>query len=207
MLHVTLVDPFIALENLVTPAAFRQTSHFSSWRPVAAARPAMSPSWWQWVASTDSLTARLIIAGGEKQFRVRLLRQGVGWPREDEARALGIAPKRYAWLREVALCLDETPWVVARSVAPLTQLKGQRLEGLGERSLGSWLFRQPGLIRGPLEATTQSPLFARMNGIESDCTWGRRSVFYHGGKHGGLSLLVQEYFLRAMADDLDLPSR
>ena len=42
-----------------------------------------------------------------------------------------------------------------------------------------------------------------MNGIESDCTWGRRSVFYHGG----LSLLVQEYFLRAMADDLDLPSR
>ena len=138
MLHVTLVDPFIALENLVTPAAFRQTSLFSSWRPVAAARPAMSPSWWQWVASTDSLTARLITAGGEKPFRVRLLRQGVGWPREEEARALGIAPKRYAWLREVALCLDETPWVVARSVAPLTQLKGQRLEGLGERSLGSW---------------------------------------------------------------------
>ena len=191
----------------MTPAAFRQTPHFSRWRPVSAARPAMSTSWWQWVASTDSLTARLIVAGGEKQFRVRLLRQGVGWPREDEARALGIAPKRYAWLREVALCLDNTPWVVARSVAPLTQLKGQRLEGLGERSLGSWLFRQPGLIRGPLEATTQSPLFARMNGIESDCTWGRRSVFHHGGKHGGLSLLVQEYFLRAMADDLDLPSR
>jgi len=187
----------------VTPAAFRQTPHFSRWRPVDAARPAMSTSWWQWVASTDSLTARLIAAGGEKQFRVRLLRQGVGWPREDEARALGIAPKRYAWLREVALCLDNTPWVVARSVAPLTQLKGQRLEGLGERSLGSWLFRQPGLIRGPLEATSHPPLFACMNGIESDCTWGRRSVFYHGG----LSLLVQEYFLRAMADDLDLPSR
>jgi len=191
----------------VTPAAFRQTPHFARWRAVAAARPAMSPSWWQWIASTDSLTARLIAAGGEKPFRVRLLRQGVGWPRPDEAQVLGIGNKRYAWLREVALCLDETPWVVARSVAPLTQLKGQRLEGLGERSLGSWLFRQPDLVRGPVEATSQTPSFARSNGIESRCVWGRRSVFHHGGKHGGLSLLVQEYFLQAMADELDLPSR
>jgi chorismate--pyruvate lyase len=142
-------------------------------------------------------------AGGDKPFRVRLLRQGVGWPRQDEAQALGIGTKRYAWLREVALCLDETPWVVARSVAPLTQLKGQRLESLGEHSLGSWLFRQPDLVRGPLEATTQPPLFISVNGIDGRCAWGRRSVFYHGC----LSLLVQEYFLGAMADDLDLPSR
>ncbi|TVU92349.1 chorismate lyase [Vreelandella titanicae] len=207
MPHVTLADPFIALENLVTPAAFRQTPLFSRWRPIDAARPAMSAPWWQWVASTDSLTARLMAAGGDKPFRVRLLRQGVGWPRQDEAQALGIGAKRYAWLREVALCLDETPWVVARSVAPLTQVKGQRLESLGERSLGSWLFRQPGLVRGPLEVTTHSPQFASVNGIREGCAWGRRSVFYHGCKHGSLSLLVQEYFLTAMADDLGLPSR
>ncbi|TDV96658.1 chorismate lyase [Halomonas sp. FeN2] len=187
----------------MTAAAFRQNPLFSRWRPIDAARPAMSASWWQWVASTDSLTARLMVAGGEKPFRVRLLHQGVGWPRQDEAQALGIGFKRYAWLREVALCLDETPWVVARSVAPLTQLKGQRLESLGERSLGSWLFRQPGLVRGPLEATKQPPDFISVNGIDGSCAWGRRSVFYHGG----LSLLVQEYFLGAMADDLGLPSR
>lgn len=180
---------------------------FPHWCPINAARPAMGAAWWQWVASTDSLTARLMVAGGEKQFRVRLLRQGVGWPRQDEARALDIAPKRYAWLREVALCLDNTPWVVARSVAPLTQVKGHRLEGLGERSLGSWLFRQPGLVRGPLEVTSQPPPFARVNEIENSCAWGRRSVFHHGCKHGGLSLLVQEYFLCAMADELALPSR
>lgn len=191
----------------MTAAAFRQTPLFSRWRPIDAARPAMSVPWWQWVASTDSLTARLITAGGEKPFRVRLLRQGVGWPRQDEAQALGIGAKRYAWLREVALCLDEKPWVVARSVAPLTQLKGQRLESLGERSLGSWLFRQPGLVRGPLEATTQPPHFVSDNGIRGGCAWGRRSVFQHGCKYGGLSLLVQEYFLGTMADDLGLPSR
>nr|WP_290825378.1 chorismate lyase [Halomonas sp.] len=171
----------------------------------------MSAPWWQWVASTDSLTARLMMAGGDKQFRVRVLRQGVGWPLPDEAQALGIGPKRYAWLREVALCLDETPWVVARSVAPLTQLKGQRLERLGERSLGSWLFRQPGLVRGPLEVTTHSPHVVNINHADKHSLWGRRSVFQHGCrhgcKHGGLSLLVQEYFLRTMADELDLPSR
>lgn len=187
----------------MTSPAGRQMYLFPRWRPVHAARPAMSSPWWQWVASTDSLTARLTAAGGGKPFRVRLLRQGVGWPLPDEAQALGIGPKRYAWLREVALCLDETPWVVARSVAPLTQLKGQRLDRLGERSLGSWLFRQPDLVRGPLEATTQRPPFASLHGVEQNCSWGRRSVF----THGGLSLLVQEYFLRAMADDLDLPSR
>lgn len=207
MPHVTLASPLIALENSVTAAAFRQTPLFSRWRPIDAARPAMSAPWWQWVASTDSLTARLMAAGGDKSFRVRLLRQGVGWPRQDEAQALGIGAKRYAWLREVALCLDETPWVVARSVAPLTQLKGQRLDRLGERSLGSWLFRQPGLIRGSLEATTQAPTFASVNGIQGNAAWGRRSVFYYGCKHGSLSLLVQEYFLGAMADDLGLPSR
>ena len=185
----------------------RQAPLFPRWRPVAAARPAMSASWWQWIASSDSLTARLVAAGGGKRFRVRLLRQGIGWPRQDEAQALGIGPKRFAWLREVALCVDETPWVVARSVAPLTQLKGQHLERLGERSLGSWLFRQPGLIRGPLEVTTQPPRF----GSGEACSWGRRSVFQHGCKHGyqhgGLSLLVQEYFLDAMANELKLPSR
>jgi chorismate lyase len=215
MPHVTLAGPFIALENSVTPAAFRPTQTFPRWRPVAAAKPAMSAPWWQWVASTDSLTARLIAAGDGQQFQVRLLRQGVGWPSLDEAQALDIMPKRYAWLREVALCLDGTPWVVARSVAPLHQLKGQRLDRLGERSLGSWLFRQPNLARGPLEATKQPPLFVSAYGLPANCAWGRRSVFYHGGKqgsqpeckHGGLSLLVQEYFLTAMADELALPSR
>jgi len=187
----------------VTPPASRQVQIFPRWRPVSAARPAMSAPWWQWVASTDSLTARLTAAGEGKSFRVRLLRQGVGWPLPDEAQALGIRPKCYAWLREVALCLDDTPWVVARSVAPLTQLKGQRLERLGERSLGSWLFQQPDLVRGPLEVTRHSANFASLHDLNSEGPWGRRSVF----QHGGLSLLVQEHFLRAMVDELDLPSR
>lgn len=164
----------------------------------------MSEPWWRWVASTDSLTARLVLAGGVKPFSVRVIRQTTGFPRQDEALALSIAPRRYAWLREVALCIGDTPWVVARSVAPLHQLQGKGLEGLGERSLGSWLFRQPDLVRGPLYATSHRPCFVPNHTMTlADSVWGRRSVFLQRG----LSLLVQEYFLSTMADDLGLPSR
>lgn len=168
------------------------------WRPLAAARPAMSPDWWHWVASRDSLTARLIAAGGRRPFRVRLLDQRLGRPRRDEALALGLPSTRLTWLREVALCLDGRPWVMARSVVPLDGLHGQRLDRLGERSLGHWLFRQPDLVRGPLEASAD-PLPLQAAGGP----WTRRSVF----RHRRFAVLVQESFLDAMADDLGLPSR
>jgi len=158
----------------------------------------MSPAWWQWIASRDSLTARLVAAGDPRTFRVRLLTQRLARPRRDEALALGLPPARHAWLREVALCLDERPWVVARSVVPLDGLHGQRLDRLGERSLGSWLFRQPGLARGPLEVTADPAPFYPAPG-----PWGRRSLF----RHRRFVVLVQEFFLDRMADDLGLPSR
>lgn len=179
--------------SLHDPLAFSLT-----WRPLAAGRPEMSPAWWAWVATQDSLTARLIDAGAGRTFQVRLLEQRLGRPRPDEARALGLSLDRLAWLREVALCLDRRPWVVARSVAPLAQMRGQRLERLGERSLGSWLFRQPDLKRSPIEVTTAPAPFHPLPG-----PWGRRSVF----RHARFAVLVQEFFLDAMADELGLPTR
>lgn len=172
------------------------------WRPLAAARPAMHPAWWCWVASRDSLTARLIAAGAPRPFQVRLLDQRIGRPRRDEARALGIPVTQRAWLREVALCLDGRPWVLARSVAPLARLRGQRLERLGERSLGSWLFRQPTLVRGPFEVSADPPPFGQALAVDAG-PWGRRSVLHHGR----FTVLVQEFFLARMTDDLGLPSR
>ncbi|WP_083582219.1 chorismate--pyruvate lyase family protein [Halomonas aestuarii] len=158
----------------------------------------MTPEWWRWVASRDSLTARLVAAGGHRAFRVRLLDQRLGRPRRDEALALGLPLGRLAWLREVALCLDERPWVMARSVVPLDGLHGQRLDRLGERSLGSWLFRQPDLARGPLEVAADPAFFPAASG-----PWARRSVF----RHRRFAVLVQECFLDTMTDDLGLPSR
>lgn len=168
------------------------------WASLAAARPAMSPDWQRWVGSRDSLTLRLTEAGAPRPFRVQLLDQRLDTPRRDEARALGLALGQRAWLREVALCLGERPWVVARSVAPLAGLPEQELARLGERSLGSWLFSQPDLARGEIEATTATAGFHDASG-----PWGRRSVF----RRGDFRVLVQEWFLDAMADDLGLPSR
>ena len=175
-----------------------QFSLTPAWRPLAACCATMSPAWRSWIGSRDSLTARLVAAGNGRTFRVNLLSQRLSKPSLDEARALGLPRERLAWLREVTLCLDDVPWVAARSVAPLTQLRGQRLEGLGERSLGSWLFRQPGLERGPIEATVAPAPFHSLTG-----PWGRRSVL----RHGHFAVLVQEFFLQAMADELGLPSR
>lgn len=169
-----------------------------SWRPAAAWRPAMSNDWWHWVASTDSLTQRLI-AAADGEFNVRLLVQYPDRPRRDEALALNIPFAQRVWRREVALCAGGHPWVVARSVAPLSLLQGQRLGQLGERSLGSWLFRQPDLERGPIEVTRQPALFHPAE----PGPWGRRSLF----RHGRFRVLVQEFFLARMADDLGLPKR
>lgn len=168
------------------------------WLPLAAARPSMSPAWRRWVGSRDSLTLRLTEAGRPRPFQVQLLDQRTGTPRRDETQALALPPGRQAWLREVALCLGESPWVVARSVAPLEGLPAHDLEHLGERSLGSWLFRQPDLERGEIEVTRAPAGFHPDRG-----PWGRRSVF----RHGDFRVLVQEWFLDAMADDLGLPSR
>lgn len=168
-----------------------------SWRPAAAWQPEMSTAWWRWVASTDSLTARLIEATNG-DFCIRLLTQHLDRPRRDEALALGIPFTQRVWRREVALCAAGRPWVVARSVAPLAQLRGQRLGQLGERSLGSWLFRQPDLERGPIHVTRQAAPFHAERG-----PWGRRSLF----RHGRFTVLVQEFFLARMADELNLPKR
>ncbi|GAA5177501.1 MULTISPECIES: chorismate--pyruvate lyase family protein [Halomonadaceae] len=171
------------------------------WRPAAAWRMAMSPAWWQWLASRDSLTRRLVAAGGG-DFRVRLLTQRIARARADEARALGIAPGQRVWCREVALCVGGRPWVVARSVARLASLRGQRLNQLGERSLGSWLFRQPGLVRGPIEIIRQPPALHGEAGLCETC-WSRRSLL----RHGRFAVLVQEFFLVRMADELGLAKR
>ncbi|MDV6318473.1 chorismate--pyruvate lyase family protein [Chromohalobacter sp. HP20-39] len=171
------------------------------WLPAAAQRPRMSPAWWRWVASRDSLTAHLR-AASTQPFGVRLLAQGISHPRGDEARALGLDPRARIWRREVLLMLGDTAWVTARSVAPLASLQGTRLQSLGTRSLGSWLFRQPGLERGPIDII-RSPAPSLVTAHDRAAPWGRRSIL----RLGRTSILVQEFFLDAMDADLALSSR
>ncbi|HSP00975.1 MAG TPA: chorismate lyase, partial [Thioalkalivibrio sp.] len=100
---------------------------------------------------------------------------------------LGIPARQNAWIREVCLNGDDTPWVLARTIIPLATLagRGRRLCNLGRRPLGAYLFSHPEWQRGPFE----TGLCQRTSGLQPLAA--RRSRFFSGGR----SLLVGEYFL------------
>ncbi|GGE52000.1 hypothetical protein GCM10011533_00450 [Streptosporangium jomthongense] len=86
-------------------------------------------------------------------FHVEVHREGFTTPTLEEARRLGVSPRQQAWIREVRLCGDGTPWVLARTVIPLACLtgEGRRLLHLGNKPLGAYLFSSRNWQRGPIE--------------------------------------------------------
>lgn len=151
-----------------------------------------------WLLDTGSLTRRVQQACAGR-FRVQVEMQGWGRPRLDESLALGLRLGRIALIREVHLLCDERPWVFARTVIPVSTLRGRqrRLAHLGSRPLGAVLFADPHMQRGTVEVVSVPPgsaLFAAAScGMKRRPAeiWGRRSVFRLGGK----PLLVSEFFL------------
>ena len=141
----------------------------------------------RWLLDEGSLTARLV-ALAQGRFRVRLLAQRWARPAPEEARRLGLRPGRFALIREVALLGNGETWVRARSVLPATSLTGpgRRLRKLGNRSLGGLLFRDPTLVRGPIE-------ISRIRQPEGRVYARRSHLVYHGKP-----LLVAECFLPAL---------
>lgn len=166
------------------------------WRNVRAQGPATLPARLRpWLLDRGSLTQRLI-AASNGQFRVHVLQQRIARPKLSEMRRLNRPCGHLALIREVILYGGDQPWVFARSVLPLSSLTGKlrRLRKFDDRPLGDYLFRNPGLRRGELEITCQSPgsailpkEFRKLRGV----LWGRRSVFYMGHK----PLLISEFFL------------
>ena len=130
---------------------------------------------------------------------MQVLSQVRDTPRLDEAQVLGMQPREMAIVRQVRLLCDGNPWVYARTVIPVTSLRGklQRLAGLGTRPLGGVLFADPGMRRGIVELAELLPghaVYAAATGHMRQrpaAIWGRRSVFRMSGK----PLLVSEIFL------------
>lgn len=139
-----------------------------------------------WLTLEGSLTRALQLRCRE-DFRVKILREGWARPQREEALTLGIAHRHLAWIREVCLCGDHQPWVLARTVIPRYTLQGhdRRLRHLGNRPLGAWLFSQPQWARGPFE----TGLCQRRQPGQPAAA--RRSRFSNGRR----ALLVGEYFL------------
>ena len=155
-----------------------------------------------WLHDRGSLTARLQTRG---TFALKLLRQGLAMPTNDEALALGIKRDQLAWIREVALLCDGKPLVFAHTVlhyrprGPLTEW----LSRLGNQSLGALLFAHPGFKRGKISfkrLTHHHVLFLpaieamSLTGCPPSSLWARRSCFGFGAQ----LVLVTEVFSPAL---------
>lgn len=125
-------------------------------------------------------------------FHVEVQREGFAAPTREEARRLRIPPRQQAWIREVRLCGDGEPWVLARTVIPLACLSGEgrRLLHLGSKPLGAYLFSSRGWQRGPLETGLCSQQ-NRVTPISGMPEIARRSLFSNKKN----ALLVGEYLL------------
>lgn len=161
------------------------------WRELKRGSTQQIPHYWRpWLAARGSLTQHLINAS-QGQFQVQVIRQHWGQPTLDEARLLGLSARVRVLIREVHLLGRQQPWVYARSIIPATTLTGKQrqLGHIGNRSLGSVLFNDQSMHRGPLAISCLPP-----PGHATESQWARRSLFYLSGK----PLLVCEVFLPAL---------
>lgn len=168
-----------------TTALTRQ-SFDTRWTTLRRSYHQVAPTeWYSWLTDSGSLTQRLVKLS-QGNFRVEVVRQGWMRPTRSEAKALNMHSRQFALAREVQLIGKGTPWVYARSIIPAQTLTGRQrqLRMLGNRSLGSLLFTDPSMRRGPLQISCLRLQDERK-------VWARRSVFYLSGK----PLLVCEVFL------------
>lgn len=151
-----------------------------------------------WLADPGSLTQRLIehCAG---RFHVRLLQQSLKRPLESERQALSMPFGEQALVREVELWCDELPLVFARTLIPVSSMKGRvrQLTVLGNKPLGAVLFSDRSTRRELFEVAElkqQHALFKRAShSLDQPVMrlWGRRTRF----RYAGQPLLVHEIFL------------
>lgn len=194
---------FYDVISLKHPRASRWTNHSH-----LSARK-LDPEVISWLNDQGSLTRRLM-GYCPGQFSVRVLSQQWITPQVEEAKLLGVPRRQQALLRQVQLLCDDTICVYARSIIPLSTLKGkhQRLKQLGDKPLGGYLFAQPNLKRSNQDIACiikKDPLFKIAlpdNKHDYDQVWGRRSLFSMGSK----SLLVSEFFLPALFESKLLES-
>jgi chorismate--pyruvate lyase len=154
-----------------------------------------------WLTAGGSLTARLV--AHSTAFRVQRLHQRLAMCLQDETGPLGLPRPRHAWEREVLLRCDGAPVVFAHTVVPLaaTAADWPLFSSLGERSLGSTLFYDPLVERGPLQFArlrAGHPLVQRaraaLGGLAAEPLFARRCLYRR--KRG--TLLVTEVFLPAV---------
>lgn len=186
------------------------------WQTVSHKHKNLPSTLKQWLFDPSSLTKKLIDYSAG-QLRVEVINQRIRRARFSEYKALKLAHHKYVVVREVVLYGQEIPLVYARTIMPLSTLKGplRRLYYLGNRPLGGALFADPSMRRGELEVapigqnylpnrtlnsfsknlnSSHQPISSQHNPYHH--CWGRRSLFFLKNK----PLLVCEIFLPNLID-------
>ncbi|ASP38030.1 chorismate--pyruvate lyase [Bacterioplanes sanyensis] len=141
----------------LAPSPEKGGQHFHPLAPLWSGQrrrllPQLSPLWRDWLLHPGSLSQRLdeLRPGA---FWVHVVNEQCGHANAFERQVMALPNGATVWQREVVLWVAEVPLVRARTVVPLSALQGplRRLRALGNRSLGSFLFRQPGMQRSPLQ--------------------------------------------------------
>lgn len=157
--------------------------------------PGLSDDQRHWLFAPGSLTLRLKALG---RFSMQVTQQRIDFPEPGEAHALGCTTGSPAWIREVALKVDDQVMVCARSLTPMRERRPAwpELAGYGGEPLGSMLYNTPDIHRGAFECQrpqADDPLsrLATSLGQPNGKLLARRSRFVRDGQ----PLLIAECFV------------
>ena len=173
----------------------------SIWNRVDSGEIHQAPRKWQpWLSDTGSLTQKIEQVIGQK-LEVLVLRDCRQNLNSDESRYFHLQTKRCR-IREVLLCSNGTPLVMARSVIPTLSSGGsnQAVLRLGSKPLGAVLFSKT-RKRSKKKTLREIARVNKRNSLWQKChqkyqqlpspLWARRTLY----KLKGRPLLVCEIFL------------
>ena len=179
----------------------------SAWNRIDSGELHQAPRQWQpWLSDTGSLTQKIEQAIGQKLEVVVLhdCRQNLN---SDESRYFHCKIKRCR-VREVLLCVNQIPLVMAHSIIPTASSSGSNhaILRLGKKPLGAVLFAKTRMHskKKPLREITRldknSPLWKKcfkQFPTLPKAVWARRTLYMLKGH----PLLVNEVFLPALLND------
>ncbi len=176
----------------------------SAWNRVDSGELHQAPRKWQpWLSDTGSLTQKIERAIGQK-LEVLVLRDCRQNLNSDESRYFHFKIKRCR-IREVLLCANGIPLVMAHSIIPSTSSSGSNHEvlRLGKKPLGAVLFAKT-RMHSKQKPTREIARLDKQSALRKKCfqqypelpsvSWARRTLYQLKGH----PLLVSEVFLPAL---------
>lgn len=151
-----------------------------------------------WLTHPGSFMERLK-EHGVSDPRIEVISENWLHPAADEAIFLNLPENTLTWIREVVIFDEKNTYMYARTVIPPHTLTGKlrQLQQLNNQSLGSLLFKLPGMKRSEFEFMTIKPegawhqkISQKINLVVPEIE-GRRSLFSVKKKQ----LLLAEFYL------------